>query len=228
MACIAHRTGAKMPANVVKRTQRRARLARTLLTATCLLPLWGIAQTKPRPPAECRVQTSVADQSAGILSVRVRANCPVSREQLKAALRELAPSAFAADARPAELRVDLGRLVEHPWLSTALARAALASREWDKARGRPRQRNVNQFSGTLLRLGGALDGLVPGWTLKAVSAEKVLVQSARAMPELGVAPGDKALVPYDAQLVLHYAAVAAPAGQAPTSPSVVPPARLEE
>lgn len=200
------------------------RVALLLLT----LSPWCVAQTKPKPPAECRVQLSVVEQSPERLSVRARTSCPVAREQLRAALMDVAPSAFAGGAQPAELRVELGRIIEHPWLSTALARAALSSKEWDKARGAPRQRNINQLAGALLRLGGTLDDLPAGWTLKSVSVEKVLVQPARAMPELRAAPGDKALVPFDAQVWLQYvpsnAAVAAP----PAAPTVIPPARLDE
>lgn len=228
-ANIMNDVGASMPAITSNTHHRRASAPPILLAALCLLPLWCAAQTKPRPAAvECRVQTSPVDQSAGKLTVRVRANCPVTREQLKTAMRDLAPSAFAAGARPAELRVDLGRIVDHPWLSAALARAALASKEWDKTQGKPRQRNINQFAATLLRLGGTLDELMPGWSLNAISTEKVLVQPARAMAELKAVPGDKAQVPYDAQLVLTYVAATTDAVQAPAAPAVIPPARLDE
>ena len=33
--------------------------------------------------------------------------------------------------------IDVGRIVEHPWLSQQLAEAALRSPRWDAARGRP-------------------------------------------------------------------------------------------
>ncbi len=191
------------------------------------------AQNKPRPksqpPVECRVQLGVVEQNEHKLTVRVRSNCPVTREQLKTALLDVKSSAFAAGAKPGELRVDLGRILEHPWLSTAFARAALNSKEWDKAQGKPRQRNINQFANALLRISGALEDLVPGWTLQGVSTEKVLVQPARNLPELAAAPGDKALVPYDAQLWLIYAAGTAGTVQAPgAAPTVVPPARLDD
>jgi len=220
----------------VNPTQRLVRIAGALAAAALLLPALGTAQTKPRPgapakpapAAECRAQVAVVEQNAGKLALRVRTNCPVAREQLKAALLEVKPSAFADGARPVELRVDLGRIVEHPWLSSAFARAALASKEWDKSQGKPRQRNINQFAGALLRISGALDGLAPGWTVQGVAAEKVLVQSARAMPELGVAPGDKALVPYDAQLWVQFAPAPTGAAQTGEVGTVIPPARLDE
>lgn len=217
-------------------TQRLAGIAGVLAATALLLPATGTAQTKPRPAApakvapaaECRAQVAVLEHNAGKLAVRVRTNCPVSREQLKAALLEVKPSAFADGARPVELRVDLGRIAEHPWLSSAFARAALASKEWDKSQGKPRQRNINQFAGALLRISGTLDGLAPGWAVQGVATEKVLVQSARAMPELGLAPGDKALVPYDAQLWVQYALAPAGAPQAGEAGTVIPPARLDE
>lgn len=214
----------------VKPSDRSRRIPGGLLAAFLLSTLspWSVAQTKPKPPAECRVQLSVVEQSPTRLSVRARTNCPVTREQLRAALMEVAPSAFAGGAQPAELQVELGRVIEHPWLSTALARAALSSKEWDKARGAPRQRNINLFAAALLRLGGTLDELPAGWTLKSVSVEKVLVQPARAMPELRTAPGDKALVPFDAQVWLTYLPSVGAAAEPPAAPTVIPPARLDE
>lgn len=187
------------------------------------------ADGKPAPGTACRGQLSVLEQDAEKLTLRVRASCPLTRAQLQSALTEVRGGAFAEGARPRILNLQLGRIVEHPWLSTALARAALNSREWDRVKGKPRQRQINEFTSTLLRVGGGLSDLLPGWTLQAVSTEKVLVQPAQSMPSLAAARGDKSLVPYDAQLWLRYASDAPVPGTLPVpSPTVVPPARLEE
>ena len=108
-----------------------------------------------------------------------------------------------------------------------LARAALNSKEWDRKLGKPRQRNINQYVGALLRASGVLDKLVPGWALRSAAAEKVLVQPASQIPELGVS--DRALVPYDAIVWLHFVPEPSRPPEIGTqAPAVNPPARLDE
>lgn len=198
------------------------------LTPGLTRPVWS-ADGKPVPITACRGNVSVLEQDLRQLTLRVRVSCPLTREQLQFALAEVRGGAFADGARPQILNLQLGRIVDHPWLSTALARAALNSREWDRIKGKPRQRQINEFTSTLLRVGGGLTDLLPGWTLQAVSTEKVLVQPAQGMPSLALARGDKSLVPYDAQLWLRYTSDAPAPGTLPApAPTVVPPARLEE
>ena len=149
----------------------------------------GAQETRALPP--CRGQLNVIDQDALHLSVRVRANCPLGREQLAVTLADLKSNAFTQAGRPRELRIDLGRMADYPWLSTALARAALNSKEWDRIKGRPRQRPMNDYANALVRVSGALEGILPGWSLQSVSTEKVLVQPIANIPALTPARADK-------------------------------------
>ena len=69
-----------------------------------------IAEAKP-----CRAGLVVLNRETHRLSMRLRASCPLGREQFKLAFAELKPSAFAEDSTPEELSVEVGRIVEHPW-----------------------------------------------------------------------------------------------------------------
>ncbi len=203
----------------------------SLCSAMCLwsLLLAPVQATEPKPPSDCRVDLKVIERGPPRLTVRLRNACPMSREQLSSALAELKPSTFADAARPQELHVDLGRVLGYPWLSMALAKSSLNSKEWDRKAGKPRQRNINQYVSALLRVSGVVDGLVPGWTLQAVSVEKVLVQPVTKMTALGASSADKSLVPFDAILWLRLASDSTRREEAGAEPpAVIPPAKLDE
>ncbi len=197
-----------------------------------LMGLWFMApsqEVEPKTPSvkPCRADFSVLDRETHRLSMRFRVSCPFDRKQFRLAFAQLEPSVVVGDSRPQEFSVDLGRIVEHPWLSTALATAALNSKEWDSKLGKPRQRNINQYVGALLRASGVLDSLLPDWALQSARAEKVLVQPASKMVALGVT--GRALVPYDAILWLHFVPDPLRPPEAGSKvPAVIPPAKLDE
>ncbi|MFN0316054.1 MAG: hypothetical protein ACKVQA_13585 [Burkholderiales bacterium] len=189
-------------------------------------PSWGAERDIPVTKS-CNATFLVENHDPRRLSLRLRAPCALGREQFKQIFAGLNPATLARDANHQEMSIGLGRVIEHPWLSVVLARAALNSREWDRKLGKPRQRNINQFAAALLRASGAFDKLVPGWVVQSASAEKVLVQTAGKMAAL--ANNERALVPYDAIVWLHFLPDASSSQEAGTrAPAVNPPAKLEE
>ena len=100
-----------------------------------------------------------------------------------------------------ERSLSLGRVVELPGLSAALAEAARASPGWDAASGRPRRGDVNGFVAGLLQQSAVLKGLLPAYSIESVSVEKVLVPTRRAVRERTATDGiPDGRLPYDAQL----------------------------
>ena len=126
--------------------------------------------------------------------------CPIAAEGLAAALDALLRKA-AADTGAQERSLSLGRVVDLPGLSAALAEAARVATGWDAASGRPRRGDVNGFVADLLQGSAALKGLLPAYSIESVSVEKVLVPTRRAVRERTAAAGiPDARLPYDAQL----------------------------
>ncbi len=131
-------------------------------------------------------------------------NCFIEKDimasALSAALSRLALS-------EAGRRIDslyIGRLIDYPWLSQALAIAACHDRRWNPRRGRPRRLDINAYVAKTL---SGKDMTAPfdqalaktGYTVKSASVEKVLVGRSRDVPLYRdrAFPG---LVPYDAQV----------------------------
>lgn len=154
----------------------------------------------------CRVELE-AERGDGILSLRER--CLLSKEEAMEALAETLRMLRAQGESLSRYRLlYLGRLVDYPWLSEALARWAARSGRWDPVRARPRTgRNVNRFVANALLESGALApfGEVvgrEGLRVTDVSLEKVLISPASKLPfgrELraeGIAT--RARLPFDA------------------------------
>lgn len=120
--------------------------------------------------------------------------------------------------------ISLGRVANLPWLSAALATAALQHPRWNARRGRVRHGDINAFVAALLSDPAMRERLQApfsdtGWRVTGVSVEKVLVLPAREVfPETegsnasaggantgGTSTGGNrgAKVPFDAQLWLH-------------------------
>ena len=126
--------------------------------------------------------------------------CPIAAEGFAAALDVLLRKAAADTGAPAR-SLSLGRVVDLPGLSAALAEAARAAPGWDAASGRPRRDDVNGFVAGLLQGSAVLKGLLPAYSIESVSVEKVLVPTSRAVRERTAAAGiPDARLPYDAQL----------------------------
>lgn len=181
------------------------------------------------PAAKCAVDLQVLEKSDQFLSIKLRNACGLGKPQVQSALAGLRRDAFAQGGAPRMLRTYLGRAVDYPWVSLAMGKAALNSKEWDSVAGKTRRRAINSYVAALLGVSGALDDLLPGWSLQSISVEKVLVQPATKIAGLATSPKDKSLLPYDAMLWLTWAPL--PSSSLPAAdgqPAVNPPARLEE
>lgn len=159
---------------------------------------------------ECRAGIERRSTEPGVL--RVRTDCDLSMDSLSKLLREGLPIFFAENSPPVNA-VGLGRLMNYPQWSRALARAAADSKAWDRRRGRPAKppRHENQVVTALLNQSaylGDLRAVFLRYSLKACVAgvEKVLVFRAEDifrndLPDsLKLAAGD--LLPGDAQVWL--------------------------
>ena len=188
-----------------------AHAARVALLWLLLAPLAAAAETSfrvesPAGPIALEVQHDGA-------TLRLRLQRPVDLETSTRALDELLAKAFAGRAPPDErVSIDVGRIVEHPWLSQRLAEAALHSPSWDAGRGKARgesenfavaqiideQRLVAQWASVFAR---------HGISVRNASVEKVLVGSVGATAELAPLAADPAAagkqVPFDAILWLQ-------------------------
>ena len=116
-------------------------------------------------------------------------------------LRRTLAAALAA-AGPV-VTVALGRLVGYPALACGLAAQAAADPGWDRRHGRARDgRSDNTWTAQALAASQPLAGLLPaGWTLQAVSVEKVL--KGRPAQQLADCPVEGGGLPFDAQLWLR-------------------------
>lgn len=158
----------------------------------------------PECPSRLERRSSEADV------VMVRPGCPLAARSLAKLLDEGSRWMFEGGAMSVR-SIYLGRLMDYPEWSAALARAAAGSRRWNARAGRPRVRTetsnavaTDLLNGPafpeMLRAIFARRDLVPCID----SVEKVLVFPAREiLPALppGVSPGAK--LPVDAQVWLN-------------------------
>ncbi len=110
-------------------------------------------------------------------TLRLRPACRLGLESTRAALAAMLPRALDNEPAGGTISVFMGRVEEYPWLSGGLTDAALMSPRWDARHGRLRggDQGINAFVAGLLRADQRLQTLLPGWTLRHVSVEKVLV-----------------------------------------------------
>jgi hypothetical protein len=148
-------------------------------------------------------------------SMRLRLAGPTDLETSTPALADLLAQAFP-NRRITRKSIDVGRIVEHPWLSQQLAEAALRSSRWNAVTGRPRSGNDNLAVMMLIDDGKLLAAWVPifgrcGVKIRDVSVEKVRVGRVGDTPELAPLAADPAAVgaklPFDAILWLHLEAL---------------------
>jgi hypothetical protein len=190
---------------------RGAYAVRVALLWLLLAPLARAAETSFRVESPAGpIALEVRDDGA---TLRLRLRRPADLETSTRALDELLAQAFARQA-PADGRIsiDVGRIVEHPWLSQRLAEAALQSARWDARRGKARGENENRAVAQMIDE----QRLVAKWAtvfarhglrVRNASVEKVLVGSVGKTAELAplaarpAATGKR--LPFDAILWLH-------------------------
>ena len=143
----------------------------------------------------------------------VRTDCPVSLQSL-AQLLEVGLGRIFSEGTLLPRSIYLGRVMNYPEWSKALAKAAAQSPDWDARRGHPRKRSENDnFRITKLLNGSAYpQDLKPvfaryGLIACIASVEKVLVFEAREIfppaVEIGPPIRPNARLPADAQVWLN-------------------------
>jgi hypothetical protein len=125
-----------------------------------MLELLLAASVGVHPAQECPVRLEVRVVEA-VRHYRTRPACPIGFDSTRDALRAL----LAHAGTDTEARLLMGRIVDYPWLSALLERAG--------------GRSDNLSVAKTLRAMPELAHLVPGWTITAVSVEKVLVRNRR-------------------------------------------------
>lgn len=125
-----------------------------------MLELLLAAGVGVHPAPECPVQLEVRVENTQ-RHYRPRPACPIGFDSSREALRVL----LAHAGSDTEARLHLGRIVDYPWLSALLERAG--------------GRTDNASVAKTLRAMPELAHLLPGWTITAVSVEKVLVRNRR-------------------------------------------------
>lgn len=158
----------------------------------------------------CKTTHEITDAGK---SMRLRPGCALSLPDTAAALNALLLEAFP-DGRMklGRASLELGRIVQYPWLSKALADAALRSPVWEPKKGRGRRGDDNPAVASMVDTRRLLAPLIPtfsrfGIRARAGSVEKVLVGQVGKTPELAplektpTAMGKK--LPYDAILWLR-------------------------
>ncbi len=178
-----------------------------LCIAAALAAAPAVAQGSTEP---CKTTHEIAD---GGQSMRLRPGCALSLPDTSAALTALLQEAFP-DGRMNLDRasLELGRIVQYPWLSKALAEAALRSPVWEPKKGRGRRGDDNPAVASMVDTRRLLLPLAPtfarfGIRARAGSVEKVLVgevgktQDLAPLEKTPTAMGKK--LPYDAILWLR-------------------------
>jgi hypothetical protein len=194
--------------------------ARGWIAVACLLSSWlalsgSSAVGEERviaslPAGQCTVRVEARDAWD---SLRVRAHhatsgaCFIDAEVLTALLTETFSATNPAVASRVFRALDLGRLIDYPWLSQYLATRAAKDRAWDLARGQPIGIDLNRFVANLLSSREILRGIEAplaqqGYVVTRASVEKVLVGGFTQVPLLAEPP-PTGRIPFDAILWLR-------------------------
>lgn len=113
------------------------------------------------PAPECPVKLESSRAGGGAWTYRARPTCPIGFDTTREAMRQLLGHA----ARESSVQLHLGRIVDYPWLSALL----------EKHGGRTDNLAVARSLKAMPELGH----LFPGWEVRSVSVEKVLVRNGR-------------------------------------------------
>jgi len=123
----------------------------------------------------------IALEIRGDGTMRLRLSSPTDLETSTRALDALLAQAFPYGRLPmGRMSIDVGRIIEHPWLSQLLAAAASRSSRWDAVLGVPSTGNDNLVVMQLIDDDKLLAAWVPifgrfGAAIRNTSVEKVLV-----------------------------------------------------
>ena len=153
----------------------------------------------------CRLTVEADDQSR---TLRLRVNpegntCRITRDAMLGALRATFLKTDPPRLEGTYSSLSIGRVIDYPWLSQYLARAAHNDTRWDGKRGKPVAMDINKYVSVVLserevtaHIDRALAG--SGYRVTSVHVEKVLVGGFRDVPlyEGETVPGR---IPYDAQ-----------------------------
>jgi len=183
----------------------RARRLALLAASLALVPLPAAATQEP---SGCEPKHEVSEEGA---QLRLRADgCALSLPETAAAIEALLGEAWDGKRMPIErASLGLGRIVDYPWLSKALAEAAMKSPVWDPKKGRGRRGGDNAAVASMVDTRRLLQPLAPvfaryGAKARAGSVEKVLVAKVGDGDELAAVAGQKLAegkrLPYDAIL----------------------------
>jgi hypothetical protein len=168
--------------------------------------------------AECKPTHEIREGGA---ELRLRADgCALSLAETGAALDALFDEAFAGGRMPMNrATLMLGRIVDYPWLSKALADAATKSPVWDGKKGRGRRGSNESAVKVIVDTRRLLQPLGPvfarhGAKARASSVEKVLVGKVGDTEELAPLAGQKLAegkkLPFDAVLWLRLEKITPP------------------
>jgi hypothetical protein len=192
---------------------RRARLC----SALALPALLALSVPPARAAATCDPHHEIESAS----SMRLRADgCELTLPETAAAIEALLTEAWGGKRMPVDrASLSLGRIVEYPWLSKALAEAAMKSPVWEPKQGRGRRSSDNAAVASLVDTRRLLMPLAPtlarfGAKARAGSVEKVLVGKVGDTAELAPLAGQKLAegkkLPFDAILWVRLEKTAEP------------------
>lgn len=179
-----------------------------LALSLALAPLSAIASQEP---SGCEPKHEVEEGGA---ELRLRADgCALSLPETAAAIEALLGEAWGGKRMQTDrASLGLGRVVDYPWLSKALAEAAMKSPVWDPKNGRGRRGSDNAAVASMVDARRLLAPLAPvfaryGAKARAGSVEKVLVAKVGDGDELAAVAGQKLAegkkLPFDAILWLR-------------------------
>ncbi len=167
-----------------------------------LRPAWAEATAAPCTPAR-----EVRDEGATLV---LQTSCPLSLAESSRALEELLRMAYPNRRMTSDRAVlEIGRILDYPWLSQQLAEAALRSPVWNAAHGRGRRSDKEGAVASMVDTRRLLAGWAPVFArfhirARADSVADVRVGEVGRTPELAPLAGDPAnagkKLPFDGRL----------------------------
>jgi hypothetical protein len=148
-----------------------------------------------------------SDEASRALRLRVlpeSRSCHIDKTSMRSALE----AAFVQTDPPIPegtySSLYLGRLIDYPWLSQALATLAYRDPAWNRKKGRPRGLDINRYVADLLsrkEITAEMDAAlaVGGYRVDSVTVEKVLVGGFADVP-LYTGDAGAGKVPFDAMV----------------------------
>jgi hypothetical protein len=159
---------------------------------------------------ECELRVEVNDEWH---TIRLRAfhprssGCHIDRESMLSILGEAFSKIGSSQPERGYSSLSIGRIIDYPWISQALANAAHADGGWDSRKGKAVSMDINRYVSGVLHRKGLLEPIEAvlakaGYGVAGVTVEKVLVGTFREVPLYqGTLLRDRA--PYDAQVWLR-------------------------